>query len=214
MCVAGRSLHSRGYVHSSAGNISARWGDGFLITPTDASLGALVPTDMVFVDAQGRSVAGSCPSKTLHLHRAIYEQSPSARCIVHTHSTNLVALTLTGVWHPDCVLPPLTPYMVMKVGEIPLVPYALPGAAEVIPVVAGKLGERPHIRGVLLDKLGPVVWGASPRDASHVLEELEETARLWLLTAGTRSRLTNAQVDELCKRFNVVWTCRDGAPVI
>lgn len=205
ICAVGRSLFERGYVHSSAGNISARVADGFLITPTDACLGELAPEGLALVDASGQQLSGLKASKTIHLHRAIYEACPAARCVLHTHSTHLVALSVQGVWHPDCVLPPLTPYMVMKVGEVPLIPYRLPGSSDVGVMVQAHLRAKPAIRGVLLERLGPVVWGSSPRDASNTLEELEETARLWLMT-GRQSTVLNAlQVDELCQRFAVDW---------
>jgi len=122
---------------------------------------------------------------------------------VHTHSTHCVALTLKGVWHPDCVLPPLTPYMVMKVGEIPLIPYHLPGAPEVAGHIQERLRVRPGLRGVLLERLGPVVWAGSPQSASHVLEELEETARIWLAAGPATACLDSAQIKALCDRFGV-----------
>lgn len=209
ICTTGRSLHARGYVHSSAGNISTRLGEGFLITPTDACLGELNPADLALVDTHGEQRSGLPASKTLRLHRTIYETDAAARCVLHTHSRHLVALTLKGVWHPDCVLPPLTPYMVMKVGEVPLIPYYLPGAPEVPALIQARMRAQPGIRAVLLDKLGPVVWGSSPQSASHTLEELEETASLWLLAGATTPALSAAQVQALCQRFGVVWNRRD-----
>jgi ribulose-5-phosphate 4-epimerase/fuculose-1-phosphate aldolase len=209
ICTVGRSLFERGYVHSSAGNISVKLDDGFLITPTDACLGELDPAELSWVSVQGELVSGQAPSKTLRLHRAIYDVKRSVSCVLHTHSTHLVALTLQGVWRADCVLPPLTPYMVMKVGEIPLIPYCLPGAPDVPELVVAHLQVKPFIRGVLLERLGPTVWGHSPRDASNVLEELEETARLWLMTGRATPVLAAHQVKDLCERFCVVWTALD-----
>ena len=206
ICTVGRSLFERGYVHSSAGNISVKLDDGFLITPTDACLGELDPAELSWVSAQGELISGQPPSKTLRLHRAIYDAKPSISCVLHTHSTHLVALTLQGVWRPDCVLPPLTSYMVMKAGEIPLIPYCLPGAPDVAELVVAHLQVKPFIRGVLLERLGPMVWGKSPRDASNVLEELEDTARLWLMAGRATPVLTAHQVKDLCERFGVVWT--------
>ncbi|AOW14192.1 aldolase [Hydrogenophaga crassostreae] len=205
ICETGRSLHARGYVHSSAGNISARLDDGFLITPTDACLGQLDPAGLAHVGAHGQQSSGLPASKTLQLHRAIYESNEAARCVLHTHSTHLVALTLRGVWHPDCVLPPLTPYMVMKVGEIPLIPYHLPGAPAVARLIQQKMQTQTGIRGVLIERLGPMVWSATPQGASNVLEEFEETARLWLMSAGSTAPLTTEQVRALCDRFGVEW---------
>ena len=208
ICETCRSLHARGYVHSSAGNISARWGDGFLITPTDACLGQLDPAELALVDAQGQQTSGLPASKTVRLHRAIYETDATARCVLHTHSTHLVALTLKGVWHPECVLPPLTPYMVMKVGEIPLIPYHLPGAPEVAALIQQKMLAQPGIRGVLIERLGPMVWSATPQGASNVLEEFEETAHLWLMAGPITPALDADRVNALCERFGVAWTRR------
>jgi len=117
ICRVGRSLFDRGLVTSTAGNISARLpaDEGFLITPTDASLGFLDPGRLARVDAHGLQVDGDRASKALALHRRIYVSDPAARCVLHTHSTNLVALTLHGAWSEDDVLPPITPYYVMKV---------------------------------------------------------------------------------------------------
>ncbi|MDF2642382.1 MAG: aldolase, partial [Pseudomonas sp.] len=132
ICDVGRLLYGRGYTVGSAGNISARLDDGWLITPTDACLGRLAPEDIAKVNLAGEWVSGSKPSKTLGLHRQVYDRNPDVGGVVHTHSTHLVALTLAGVWQEDDILPPLTPYQVMKVGHIPLIPYQRPGS----PVVA------------------------------------------------------------------------------
>jgi ribulose-5-phosphate 4-epimerase/fuculose-1-phosphate aldolase len=122
--------------------------------------------------------------------------------VVHTHSTHLVALTLAGVWQPDDVLPPVTPYYVMKVGHIPLIPYCRPGD----PRVAERVRELANdVRGVLLERLGPVVWGASVSEAAWALEELEETARLWLMTTPRPAPLTEAQIEELRTTFGARW---------
>ncbi len=178
ICRIGASLYQRGYTVGSAGNISARLDDGWLITPTDACLGMLDPAAVSKVGAGGNHVSGDKPSKTLTLHRAVYDHSPLARAVVHTHSTHLVALTLAGVWRPDDVLPPLTPYYVMKVGHIPLIPYHRPGDPAVAQRVAALAAQ---VRGVLLERLGPVVWESSVSRAAYALEELEETAKLWLM---------------------------------
>ncbi len=198
----GADLYARRYTVGSAGNISARLDDGWLITPTDACLGHLDPASIAKVDSNGQWVSGDKPSKTLALHRNIYEVNASVNGVVHTHSTHLVALTLAGVWHPDDVLPPITPYYVMKVGHVPLIPYRRPGdpqGAERIRALAAE------VRGVLLERLGPVVWGASVSEAAWALEELEETARLWLMTTPRPASLTEAQIDELRTTFNAKW---------
>ncbi|MEU1799584.1 aldolase [Streptomyces sp. NPDC019937] len=205
----GTSLFDRGYVHASAGNISARVGDGHLITPTDAALGFLERHRLALVDAGGEQLAGDRASKTLTLHRRIYEADPTARFVLHTHSTHLVALTLAGVWSQDDVLPPLTPYFVMKVGHVPLIPYHRPGDPRVADLVTaritGHLASRTPIRAVLLDRLGPVVWGPDAATALAVLEELEETARLWLLTDRRPSPLTADAIEELRATFGAAW---------
>lgn len=127
ICRIGASLYARGYTVGSAGNISARLDDGYLMTPTDACLGALHPDGLTKLSTSGERLEGPAPSKTFALHRGVYECNAALNGIVHTHSRHLVALTLAGVWRPGDVVPPLTPYYVMKVGHIPLVPYYRPG---------------------------------------------------------------------------------------
>lgn len=202
ICEVGASLHARGYTTGTAGNISARLSDGWLITPTDACLGKLDPARLAKVSAANEWLSGDKPSKTLALHRGIYQRNAQARCVLHTHSTHLVALTLAGVAAPDAVLPPITPYQVMKIGRVPLIAYARPGAPTVAEQVAAIAGE---VRGVLLERLGPVVWADSVTRASHALEELEETARLWLMLTPRPAALTPAQVEELESAFGVRW---------
>ena len=207
MCRVGGSLYARGYVHASAGNISVRTDSGFLITPTDACLGSLDTARLAEVDAQGEQTAGDRASKTLALHRRIYAADPDARCVIHTHATHTVALTLAGVWSNDDIVPPITPYFVMKVGHVPLITYHRPGDPAVADAVAERIaasraGGAP-IRAVMLERLGPVVWHRTPAEASAVLEELEETARLWLMARP--AALTAAQIDELRVHFGARW---------
>ncbi len=207
ICRVGASLYARGYVHASAGNISVRTDSGFLITPTDACLGTLDAARLADVNAQGEQVGGDRASKTLALHRAIYAADPDARCIIHTHATHLVALTLAGVWSRDDIVPPITPYFVMKVGHVPLIPYHRPGDPAVADAVTQRIAlgreRQTPIRAAMLERLGPVVWHRAPAEASAVLEELEETARLWLMTKP--APLTDAQIDELCANFGAHW---------
>lgn len=198
ICATGASLYQRGYTVGAAGNISARLHDGWLITPTDACLGRLDPAELSKVDAGGQWVSGAKPSKTLVLHRGIYANDGEARAVIHTHSTHLVALTLSGVWREDEVLPPITPYQVMKVGRIPLIRYRRPGDPQAAAEVAALAGQ---VRGALFERLGPVVWERSVEQASHVLEELEETARLWLMTHPRPQPLDAAAIDELRTTF-------------
>jgi ribulose-5-phosphate 4-epimerase/fuculose-1-phosphate aldolase len=209
ICRVGRSLFERGYAHATAGNISARLGDGFLITPSDACLGFLEPQDLAKVGLDGAQQSGGRASKALALHRAIYDADASAACVIHTHSTHLVALTLAGVWSSDDILPPITPYFVMKVGHVPLLEYRRPGdlktgvlAAEVVRRMRAK---GTPIRAVMLERLGPNVWHESLAAAMAVLEELEETATLWLNCSPRPGPLSEAQIDELRREFGARW---------
>ena len=211
ICRVGRSLFERGYVHASAGNISVRLpeGQGFLITPTDACLGFLQPARLAHTDVDGAALDDARASKTLTLHRRIYAAEPTAQCVLHTHSTHLVALSLAGVWAPDCVLPPITPYFVIKVGRVPLIPYHRPGdpaaAERVAAAIAASRARGAALRAVLLDRLGPTVWHDSPAAAMAALEELEETARLWLMGDRHAAALTATQIDELRRSFGAHW---------
>jgi ribulose-5-phosphate 4-epimerase/fuculose-1-phosphate aldolase len=209
ICRVGRSLFERGYVHATAGNISVRLQDGYLITPTDACLGTLDPARLARLDAQGVQTAGDRASKTLTLHRRIYEAAPQAGCVIHTHSTHLVALTLQGVWSDDDILPPITPYFVMKVGHVPLIPYHRPGDPRVAELVAQRISAMAErgtpIRAVMLDRLGPNVWHDSPAQASAALEELEETARLWLMCQPGPLPLGEPEIEELRRQFGANW---------
>jgi ribulose-5-phosphate 4-epimerase/fuculose-1-phosphate aldolase len=209
VCRVGRSLFERGYVHATAGNISVRLDDGFLITPTDACLGHLQPERLARIDAAGTQTAGDRASKTLALHRRIYGADAQARCVIHTHGTHLVALTLQGAWSEPDILPPITPYFVMKVGHVPLIPYHRPGDPQVGELVAQRIATMAArgtpIRAVMLDRLGPNVWHDSPAEASAVLEELEETARLWLLCQPRPQPLAETQIDELRRQFGAAW---------
>lgn len=209
LCRVGASLYARGYVHASAGNLSARLSDGFLITPTDACLGTLDPARLARLDPQGRQIGGDPASKTLALHRRIYGAAPEAHCVIHTHSTHLVALTLAGVWSVDDIVPPITPYFVMKVGHVPLIPYQRPGDPAVAELVAARIAafaaRGTPIRAVMLERLGPNVWHRSPAEAMAVLEELEETAKLWLLAQPRPAPLAEAQIESLRQAFGARW---------
>lgn len=209
ICRVGASLYARGYVHATAGNISVRCGDGYLITPTDACLGALDPAQLAEVDAGGVQTGGARASKTLALHLRIYGADPDAGCVIHTHSTHLVALTLAGVWRRDDILPPITPYYVMKVGHVPLIRYHRPGDPQVGDEVARRIttmrAAATPLRAVMLDRLGPNVWHRSPAEASAVLEELEETARLWLMTVPRPRPLSPRRIEALREHFGARW---------
>lgn len=212
LCRIGTSLHARGYVHGTTGNLSARLQDGFLVTATDACLGELEPASLVRVDASGVAAAGAGrPSKTLGLHRRIYAAVAEAGCIVHTHSRALVGLSLTipADQDRDDFLAPITPYFVMKVGHVPLLAYRRPGDPAVADRVAAAIEQGEHrgvpIRAVMLARLGPNVWAETPAAAMAVLEELEETARLWLDTDPRPAPLTAEQLDDLRRHFGARW---------
>jgi len=209
ICRTGQSLFARGFAHATAGNISARLDDGWLITPTDACLGLLDPARLAKVGADGVTLSGERPSKTLALHRAIYGADPGARCVIHTHSTHLVASSLAGPWNGEDLLPPLTPYFVMKVGHVPLIPYRRPGDPDAARLVAEAIArfaaKGTPIRAVMLAKLGPNAWHDSPASAMAVLEELEETARVWLLSGRLAGILGDADIDELRRSFGARW---------
>jgi ribulose-5-phosphate 4-epimerase/fuculose-1-phosphate aldolase len=210
ICRVGKSLFERGYVHASAGNISVRLDDGFLITPTDACLGFLQPERLAKLDLQGQQISGDKASKTLSLHRQIYaaagEHDPNTCCVIHTHSTHCVALSLQA--HGPELLPPITPYFVMKVGHVPLARYHRPGspdaAKEVAALIRQYTAQGTPIRAVMLPRLGPNVWHDSPQAAMATLEELEETARLMLLQPDTLP-LRAGDLDALRDTFGARW---------
>ena len=210
ICRIGQSLYARGYVHASAGNISVKLPEGgFLITPTDACLGDLQPEALAHVDESGTQISGDRASKTLRLHQHIYAAEPTATCVIHTHASHLVQLSIQGVWSAQDIVPPITPYFVMKVGHVPLIPYAVPGALTVAAQVGAAIqrsqrDERP-IRAVMLERLGPVVWHASLAQASAVLEELEETAKLWLATNCRATPLSDEAIQDLRDAFGARW---------
>jgi ribulose-5-phosphate 4-epimerase/fuculose-1-phosphate aldolase len=197
----GRSLFERGLSAGSSGNLSVRLGDGWLLTPTNASLGRLDPARLSKLDWNGRLLSGEAPSKEAFLHRAMYEQRSGAGAIVHLHATHSAAVScMCGLNHDDCI-PPLTPYFVMKIGRLPLLPYHRPGDS----ALAGAIGAlaRKHA-AVLLANHGPVVSGATLEAAVYAAEELEETAKLFLLLRDVPSRpLDAAQIDELRSAFGL-----------
>lgn len=211
ICRIGQSLFARGYVHATAGNISVRLDDGFLITPTDACLGFLDPATLARVDSNGAQTGGAPASKTLALHRAIYSAASAfdaqTRCVIHTHSTHCVALSLQAAGAE--LLPPITPYFVMKVGHVPVIPYHRPGdpaaAALVAQAIARYGAQGTPLRAVMLARLGPNVWHDSPAAAMATLEELEETARLMALSQPAPQPLSEARIDELRQAFNARW---------
>ena len=191
----GRTLSAHGLSPGTSGNLSVRVPNGFLMTPTNASLGSLDPAALSLLDEDGNHVDGDPPTKEVWLHLAVYAERPDAQAIVHLHSTHAVAVSCLDGLDEDDVLPPLTPYYVMRVGRLPLVPYGRPGDASLAGVVRER-ARRSH--ALLLANHGPIVAGASLAQAAAAAEEIEETAKLLLLTHGLQTRLlTPQQVDEL-----------------
>jgi ribulose-5-phosphate 4-epimerase/fuculose-1-phosphate aldolase len=201
ICRFGKSLFDRGLTAGSSGNISVRVGDGdgWLLTPTNACLGTLDPARIAKLDATGQHLSGDAPSKEAFLHRAMYEERAGAGAIVHLHSTHSAAVScMSGLDPCDCI-PPLTAYFVMKIGKLPLVPYHRPGDPKLGDAIRGLA--RRH-SAVLLANHGPVVSGTTLEAAVYATEELEETAKLFLLLQGKNPRVLNAeQIAELQTAF-------------
>ena len=202
ICRFGRSLFERGLTPGSSGNISVRLDDGgWLVTPTNASLGFLDPARLSQLDANGRLVSGDAPTKEVPLHTALYETRGAARAVVHLHSTHAVAVSMLTEIDPRAALPPMTPYYLMKCGATALVPYYRPGDPAVADAIKGLAGK---YSSVLLANHGPVVAGDTLEAAVFAMEELEETARLYLLLRGLNPRhLSPAQVADLIKTFGL-----------
>ena len=215
ICRVGLSLFQRGYVHATAGNISMRVGDGFLITPTDACLGNLDPANLALLNRNGTQISGHKASKTIALHCQIYAASDNApgslpaQCVIHTHSTHCVSLSLNAQG-PE-LLPPITPYFVMKVGHVPLIPYFRPGDPAAAHAVAETIAQYAQkgspIRAVMLSKLGPNVWHQDLASAMATLEELEETAKLMQLNVAQPPQALSAEhLEELRQTFGAAWS--------
>ena len=193
ICRIGASMFARGLTHGSTGNVSARLEDGWLLTPTGSSLGTLDPARLSKLDWNGKFVSGDKPSKENFLHLAMYQERARANvpagAVIHLHSTHSVAVSVLADIDPDDVLPPITAYYVMRVGSLPLVPYFAPGDLKLADAVRRFAG-RHH--ALLLANHGPLVAGASLGAAADATEELEETAKLFLLLQGKRIRMLDA----------------------
>jgi 3-dehydro-4-phosphotetronate decarboxylase len=199
----GRSLYTRGLSPGSSGNISARLEDGWLLTPTNSCLGDLDPASLTKLDWKGNTLSGAKPSKEYFLHLAMYEKRPQSGAIVHLHSSYAAAISCLDGLDPASCIPPITPYFVMRVGKLPLIPYFRPGDKALASEIAGHAEKH---AAVLLANHGPVVSGNDLDSAMYAMEELEETSKLMLLLHGQKIRTLEAsQIQELCKTFGAQW---------
>lgn len=204
ICLLAKSMFDRGLTGGSTGNISARTEDGgLLVSPTGSSFGRLDPAELSRFDAAGQHIAGLKPTKEMPLHSAFYETRKSAGAVVHLHSCHSVAWSMMPEIDPDNVLPPLTPYAIMKLGKVQLLPFFMPGDAAMGEALRSLGGKR---SAVLLANHGPVVASKDVEAACNAIEELEETAKLAIMMRGFDARaLTPAQVRDVVRKFEVEW---------
>ena len=188
ICRLAKSLFDRGLTIGSSGNISVRLADGWLMTPTGSSMGNLDPNEISKLDLNGNLISGKSPTKESFLHIAMYDERPDSRAVVHLHSTHSVAVSCLAGIDKKNVLPPITAYYVMKIGKLPLVPYFPPGDINLAKAVK-EMASNHH--AVLLANHGPVVAGKTLEDAVYATEELEETARLFLLLRNMKTQYLN-----------------------
>ena len=194
-----KSLFDRGLTFGSSGNISVRTGEGWLMTPTGCSMGNIDPNSISKLDKKGNLISGDPPTKESFLHLAMYEKRPQDLAVVHLHSTHSVAVSCLEGINPKNVLPPITAYYVMRIGILPLIPYFPPGDIKLANVVR-EMASKHH--AVLLANHGPVVSGKSLKDAVYATEELEETAKLFLLLQGHKTKYLNPIEEEALKKRN------------
>lgn len=204
ICLLAKSLFDRGLTHGSTGNISARTEDGgLLVSPTGTSFGRLDPGRLSRFDASGRHISGDQPTKEMPLHSAFYETRSTAGAVVHLHSCHSVALSMMPDADEDNFLPPLTPYAIMQLGKVKLLPFFLPGDPAMGEAVRGLAGKR---SAVMLANHGPVVAGKDVQAACNAIEELEATAQLAMMMRSVEARsLTDGQVQALVRKFDVEW---------
>ena len=204
ICMLAKSMFDRGLTGGSTGNISARTEDGgLLVSPTGTSFGRLDPARLSRFDATGTLISGDKPTKEMPLHSAFYDTRSTAGAVVHLHSCHSVALSMMPDVDPDNFLPPLTPYGLMKLGRVKLLPFFMPGDPEMGIAVRGLAGKR---AAVMLANHGPVVAGKDIEAACNAVEELEDTARLAMMTRGLGARaLSDNQVQSLVAKFDIEW---------
>jgi 3-dehydro-4-phosphotetronate decarboxylase len=199
----GRTLYSRGLSPGSSGNISVRLEDGWLLTPTNSCLGELDPASLSRLDWNGNLVSGAKPSKEYFLHLAMYQKRQQSGAIVHLHSSYAAAISCLDGLNPESCIPAITPYFVMRVGQLPLIPYFRPGDKALADQIAKFAGQH---AAVLLANHGPVVSGNDLDSAMYAIEELEETSKLMLLLHGQKIRtLDKSQIQELKDAFGAQW---------
>lgn len=199
----GRSLYRRGLSPGSSGNISARLDDGWLLTPTNSCLGELDPGSLSKLDWNGNLISGAKPSKEYFLHLAMYQKRGQSGAIVHLHSSYAAAISCLDGLNPASCIPPITPYFVMRVGKLPLIPYFRPGDKALATAIAQQADKH---TAVLLANHGPVVSGSDLDSAMYAIEELEETSKLMFLLQGQKVRmLDTSQIQELCETFGAQW---------
>lgn len=203
ICLLGSSLYERGYTHGSTGNISVQTDDGWIVTPTNACLGRLDPAKLSLIHHDGSRISGPAPTKEVPLHLAMYRSRENTGAVVHLHSCHSVAVSMMDGIDPESVLPPLTPYLVMKVGKVPLLPYFRPGDLAIADAIEQLNG---RFAACLLANHGPVIAGSDLESAVFASEELEENARLYLQLAQRGCRpLSELQVKELQHHFGSQW---------
>ncbi len=204
ICELAKSLYDRGLTAGSTGNISAHTADGgLLVTPTNSSFGRLDPAKLSRFDASGKFISGDAPTKEMALHAAFYDTRSTTGAVVHLHSCHAVALSLCDDVDEDNFLPPLTPYSVMKLGRVKLLPYFMPGDSAMGDAVRGLAGKR---SAVMLAHHGPVVAGKDVEAACYAIEELEETARLAMMMRGVNAKtLQPDDITALVKKFDIEW---------
>lgn len=204
ICLLAKSMFDRGLTGGSTGNISSRTPDGgLLVSPTGSCFGRLDPARLSRFDVSGHQIDGDSPTKEMPLHAAFYDTRSTAGAVVHLHSCHSVALSMMPDVDEDNMLPPLTPYGIMKLGKVKLLPFFLPGDPAMGQAVRGLAGKR---SAIMLANHGPVVAGKDIEAACNAIEELEDTARLAMMTRGLNPQmLTTAQQQRLITKFNVEW---------
>jgi len=204
ICLMAKSMFDRGLTCGSSGNISVRTeSGGLIVTPTGSCFGRLDPEHLSLFDKQGRFISGHQPTKEIPLHEAFYSSRSTANAIVHLHGTCSVAMSMMPDANEDNFLPPLTPYSIMKLGKVKLLPYFMPGDPKTGDAIRGLAGKR---SAVMLANHGPVVAGKDLESAVYAIEELEETAKLAMMMKGLSPKvLDESQIQRIITEFNIEW---------